>query len=110
TAAERQVDAGFAIVSATAARELWPNASAVGQTVYLELGAKVWEQAPDEAALPTRPFTVIGVVDDVRVRRFGELPLAAVYLPTDEFASRTTLVVRAHGDPDVVRAQLFERL
>jgi hypothetical protein len=76
----------------------------------LELGAKVWAQAPDEAPLPTRPFTVIGVVDDVRAARLRDLPLATVYLPTDAFAPRTTLIVRAQGDPDVVRTQLFERL
>jgi predicted permease len=110
TAAERQVDTAVAVVSAAAARDLWPNGSALGQTVHLELGAKVWAQAPDEAPLPTRPFTVIGVVDDVRAARLRDLPLATVYLPTDAFAPRTTLIVRAQGDPDVVRTQLFERL
>jgi predicted permease len=110
TAAERQVETAVAIVSAAAARELWPNGSALGQTVHLQLGAKVWARAPDEAPLPTRPFTVIGVVDDVHAARLRDLPLATVYLPTDAFAPRTTLIVRAHGDPDVVRMQLFERL
>jgi hypothetical protein len=110
TAAERHVDTAVAVVSATAARELWPNGSALGQTVHLQLGPKEWEWAPDEAPLPARPFTVVGVVDDVRAARLREWPLATVYLPTDLAAPRTTVIARAHQDPDVVRRQLFDRL
>ena len=110
TPAERQIEAAAAIISVSAARELWPNGPALGQTVYLELGPKMFEQAPDEAPLPARPFTVIGVVDDVRAARLREWPLATVYLPTDMLAAETKLIVRAREDPDVVRAQLLDQL
>ena len=57
------------IVSRSAALKLWPNGSAVGQQLR--------RAAPGD----TPPFTVVGVVDDVKQDDWREEAQAVVYLP-----------------------------
>jgi predicted permease len=57
------------IVSRSAAQKLWPNASPVGQ------------RNRRAGAADTPPFTVVGVVDDVKQNDWREEGQAVVYLP-----------------------------
>jgi predicted permease len=96
---ERTVDAGVVVISETAARELWPGQSPVGETLQLEM-----------AAGQVRAVTVIGIARDVPGSRFGDWPRAGVYLPTSADATGTDLTLRVRGNPDQVRLALFDRL
>jgi putative ABC transport system permease protein len=58
---------GNAVVSRSAARQLWPAGSALGRKLQVE-GLTTWE-------------TVVGVVDDVMQENFREPAQALVYLP-----------------------------
>jgi predicted permease len=111
TAAERTADAGVAIVSETTARRLWPNGGAVGQILRIEADPASAQGREDDPPLPSRTFSVVGVVRDVRgtllVARITE---AAVYLPTAPESPRTSLTLRVHGDPEQARRVLLERL
>ena len=98
---EQTIDAGVAVISETAARELWPGISSLGETVHLEMA---------DVAGTLRTFTVIGIARDVPGSRFGDWPLAAVYLPTSAAAAGTNLTLRVRGNPDQVRLALFDRL
>ncbi|HJP58324.1 MAG TPA: ADOP family duplicated permease [Gemmatimonadales bacterium] len=58
------------IVSRSAAAKLWPNASALGQQI---------RRAGNADSLP--PFTVVGVVDDVKQDDWRQEGQAVIYLP-----------------------------
>jgi predicted permease len=83
TEADRHAD--VAIVSAAAARVLWPGAPALGQSV----------RTGDE-----RVVVVIGIAADARVQTLGEAPEPLIYRPLAGGHSRLLrLIVRAGGDP-----------
>jgi putative ABC transport system permease protein len=77
------------VVSQATARRYWPGADPVGERVMLE----------------ETPFTVIGVVGDVRSEGLAAEPQPTVYFP---FAiaprSGTQLFIRTTGDPQAVAA------
>ena len=100
TAGERNEDAAVVMVSETAARELSPNGSALGQTVRL---TRIDNSKP-------RTYTVIGVVRDVPGPRMAKWTLKALYLPTSIDTDDTPLTVRVHGDPNQARDVLLDKL
>ena len=109
TQAERIAEAGVVVVSETIARRLWPNRNAVGQEVRLH---PPQSGSPSAPSLPSRTFTVVGVVREV-----GEVVLMpdrftfrGVYLPTGPENPGTSLTLRVRGDPEQARQALLERL
>jgi putative ABC transport system permease protein len=66
---------GAAIVSASAARALWPGTSAVGQPVWLpDIDNVTWRR-------------VIGVVEDIHFHDVGETPALHVFVPWTQHAT-----------------------
>ena len=111
TPAERTSDLSVAIVSETAARALWPNADAVGQVMRLDPDQETEPRgAKEEPPLESRAFTVAGVVQDVPGFRIMPLKEAVVYVPTSAAMPGTSLIARVHGDPDLARQTLLNRL
>jgi putative ABC transport system permease protein len=98
------------VVTERTARELWPNDEAVGQALRLAPDPNAPPRRLDEPVLNARSFSVIGVLRDIPGFRFAAAEPEGVYLPTSEAAAHTSLVVRAHGDPDVLRQHLLDRL
>jgi hypothetical protein len=110
TQAEARANATVAVVSEATAQRFWPGADAVGQLLYLEPDQSSDTRRPDEPALPSRTFEVVGVVRNVAGFRLAGFDEAGVYLPADLAAAETALILRVHGDPDVARAALLDRL
>jgi predicted permease len=109
TAAESSADAGVVIVAESFAKLLWPDGDALGQALRL---------ARDPAAPPlegkTPPpfggFTIVGIARDVAGFAFGEGSPTDVYVPITAMHAETILAVRVHGDPEIARGALLERL
>ena len=110
TSTELSADAGVVVVTERTARELWPNAEAVGQALHLGPDPNAERRRADEPVLAARSFAVIGILRDIPGFRLAESEQPGVYLPTSAATATTSLVVRAHGDPDVLRQQLLDRL
>jgi predicted permease len=102
TQAERTAEAGVAVVTQTVARRLWPNRIAEGQTVRVQASRSSGAPAP-----PSRAFTVVGVVRDVKNDLLDEV---GVFLPTGTEQPRTSLTLRVRGDLEQARQALVERL
>jgi len=107
---ERTPSRSVAIVSETAARTMWPNADPIGQVVRLDPDLTSEPARPDEPALESRTFTVAGVVRDVTGLRIMPLSPAVVYVPTTAETPKTSLIARVHGDPELARQTLLNRL
>jgi putative ABC transport system permease protein len=104
TPAERTSNLSVAVVSETTARAMWPNADAVGQVMRLD---------PDPEAEPpleSRTFTVVGVVRDVAGFRIAPFKEAVVYVPASVSTPNTSLIARVHGEPELARQTLLNRL
>ncbi len=110
SSAERAPNLSLAIVSETTARTLWPNGNAVGQAIHLEPSAKAEAGREDEPRLESRTFTVIGVARDVDGFRIAPFAKAVVYVPTSSAMPYTSLIARVHGDPEIARQGLLNRL
>ena len=110
TAAERSPTAAVALVSETAARALWPTAEAVGQAVRLDPTPAPQTQQAEAHPLESRTYTVVGVVRDVAGFRIAPLNTAVVYLPAHPTTPGTSLIARVHGDPELARQALLNRL
>ena len=98
------------IVSESFARSLWPHRSGVGETFQLEEDATSATRPSDEAPMPPRMVTVVGVSRDVAGFRFADVTKADVFLPTNADMPRTSIVARVNGDPDRARATLLDHL
>ena len=121
TPAERTSNLSVAVVSETAARTLWPNGDAVGQVIRLlpdntseprrvdDLSA-VAPGTKDEPPFESRTFTVAGVVRDVLGFRMAPFKAAVVYMPTSAAMPKASLIARVHGDPELARQALLDRL
>ena len=109
---EQSASAAVAVVSESAARQLWPGLDAIGQVLRLEPDPSSETREPDNLPLVSRTAVVVGVARDVAgfriigVRAAG----AGVYLPIGADAAKTALTVRVHGDPERARRALLERL
>ena len=108
--AERSPRTAVAVVSESAARQLWPNVDALGQTVQLEPDAKNGAQPPDTPSLHSQAFAVVGIARDVTGFGFLRFEEAVVYVPIGADAPRTSLTLRMHGDPERAGAALVTRL
>ena len=106
---ERTPNLPVTLVSETTARALWPNADAIGQVVRLEPGSP-GPRPPGEPALESRTFTVAGVVRDVAGLRFMPFNAAVIYVPASAAMPDTLLVARVHGDPELARQALLNRV
>jgi predicted permease len=109
TPAERTSNLSVAVVSETTARTLWPNADAVGQVVRLDPDPSEPQRAGDPP-LESRALTVVGVVRDVAGFRIAPFKAAVVYVPTSAATPGTSLTARVHGDPEIARQTLLNRL
>ncbi len=118
---ERTPNRSVAIVSETAARNMWPNADPIGQVIRLDPDPTSEPPRPDdlsavapgakeEPSLVSQTFTVAGVVRDVAGLRIMPLAQAVVYVPTSAETPKTSLIARVHGDPELARQTLLNRL
>jgi predicted permease len=110
TAGERSPAQAVAVISEATARTLWPASDAIGQVVRLAPDATSGDRRANEPALDNRSFTVVGIVPDVPGFHIAPLPKAMVYFPADVTTPATSLFVRVHGDADVARQALTDRL
>jgi MacB-like periplasmic core domain/FtsX-like permease family len=106
---ESTANAAVAIVSESTAREIWPHEEAVGQVLRLEPDDDPARQTERLPVLSSQTFLVVGTARDVAGLRIGE-PEAGVFVPTSASTVKTSLIARVHGDPDVARRALLERL
>jgi predicted permease len=75
-----------AVISQTAAKQLWPDRNPVGTTIR-------FERAP-------RPVRIVGVVADLTLNWYDPQPRPTIFLPDAQSPARTTsVIVRTHEDP-----------
>jgi hypothetical protein len=110
TPAERTSNLSVTVVSETAAHTMWPNADAVGQVIRLDADPTSELGRGDEPRIQSQTFTVAGVVRDVAGLRIAPLEKAVVYVPTSPAMAKTSLIARVHGDPELARQTLLNRL
>jgi predicted permease len=104
-------DAGVAVLSESAARQLWPEIDAVGQILRLDPAPNGGPPGSDDPLLP-RTVVVVGIARDVAGFRLAGATAeeAVVYLPVGVEAAGTAVTVRVRGDSDRARNGLIERL
>ncbi len=107
---ERSASAAVAVVSESAARQLWPNLDPLGQTLRLEPDTNGGAERLDEPPLLARVFVVVGIARDVTRFRRADAREAVVYVPISAEADKTSLTLRVHGNPERARHALVERL
>jgi predicted permease len=109
TPAERSTNAAVAVVSESVAKQLWPGGDAMGQILQLEPDTK---EKPREGEPPllSRTFVIVGVARDVAGFRLADYKEAGIYVPIDTTAAGTSFTVRVHGDPELARRTLLDRL
>jgi len=119
TRTERSANDMVAIVSESAARQLWPVGDAVGQTLYIEAAStplsgenQIQLQKTGSPVRLPRAVVVVGVARDVAGLRLGAMRLGRtdVYLPIGEAASTTVVTVRVRGDAERARRALVDRI
>jgi putative ABC transport system permease protein len=109
TAADRE-EHPVVIVSESFARTLWPHRDAVGETFRLEEDLTTVRPPEDEAPLPSRMVTVVGVSRDVPGFRFSDVRKAGIFVPTTVDAPKALVVARVNRDPDAARQILLDHL
>src|SRR5262245_24542182 len=104
---ERSPAAGVVVISDAVAQWLLPNRDPLGQMIRLVAPT----QEEGDPQVPTRLFTVIGVVRDVRsALTMPSFAYSGIYLPIAAEQAKTSLVLRVHGDPDAARRTLLDAL
>ncbi|HEX9632282.1 MAG TPA: ABC transporter permease [Gemmatimonadales bacterium] len=84
-----------AVINETMARTYWPDGTAVGQQVAVNI------------ADPTYLATIVGVVGDVKHQGYRTTPRAMIYLAHDQLAVGTmSVALRAGGDPAALAGML----
>ncbi|HET9480333.1 MAG TPA: ABC transporter permease [Candidatus Polarisedimenticolia bacterium] len=90
-----------AVINETAARRLWPDEDALGRR--FRLGAGDGNTAPW--------LTIVGVAADVHHESIEQSAELEMYLPFEQYASRTmSLVLRTGGDPAAMARAARERI
>ena len=107
---ERSASVAVAVVSESAARQLWPDRDSLGQVLRLEPDPSSDALRPGEPPLLSRTLVVVGIARDVAGLRFVPSKEAVVYVPIDADVAGTSLSMRVHGDPERARRALVERL
>jgi hypothetical protein len=112
TQTERSPNDAVAVVSENVARQLWPNADAIGQVLRLEPDPPGGLLKPDDPLLVPRRAVVVGVVRDVAGfrlvgTRFGG---AGVYMPISAATAATSLSMRVRVDAGRARQALVDRM
>jgi predicted permease len=120
TQAQRSASASVAVVSESAARQLWPGLEAVGQILRVDPNAPalsgvegtIARREPDDTSLISRTVVVVGVARDVAGFRLGGMRLggSGVYMPTSADTARTLLTMRVRGNAERARRALVDRL
>jgi predicted permease len=110
TAAEAAGQLPVVIINESLARTMFAGATAVGQTIQLEPDLNSPTRRVDEPLLMVRTATVVGISRDVAGFRISDVAEANLYLPVHAGVARTSLVARVHGDPDLARRTLLDRL
>jgi putative ABC transport system permease protein len=106
---ERSARVAVAVVSDSAARQLWPGHDAVGQVLQLEPDTITEPPRPGEPPLLSHTFVVVGIARDVAGLRLATSKQTVVYVPISAESAGTSLTIRAHGDPERARRALVER-
>jgi predicted permease len=106
---ERSTRVAVAVVSESAARQLWPGGDAVGQVLQLEPDPIGDTMRPGEPQLLSRSFIVVGIARDVAGLRLAKVKAPVIYVPIGSESSQTSLTVRVHGDPERTRHALVDR-
>jgi predicted permease len=106
---ERSASVAVAVVSESAARQLWPDRDAVGQVLQLEPDAIGETPLPGEPPLLSRSIVVVGIARDVTGLRLTKTKGPVVYVPIAAESAQTSLSVRVHGDPERTRRALLDR-
>jgi predicted permease len=111
TDTEQNANAAVAVVSERVARELWPGADAVGQTLRLEPIPDDPRSTSGDMPFPARSFTVVGIARDVPGFRLGGFRMegAGVSVPIGASDAKTSLTVRVRGDSERARHTLVDR-
>jgi hypothetical protein len=112
TETERSTRAAVAIVSETAARQLWPGRDAIGQVLRLDPNPKGDTPQADDPPLLSRTVVIVGIARDVAGFRLGGARMAGagVYVPIGTEAHGAALILRVRGDSERARRALAERL
>jgi hypothetical protein len=92
----------------------------VGETFRLEPDSQVRppggllrispDTPADDTRMQSRMVTVVGVARDVPGLRLTGIKEAGVFLPTGLEVAKTSIVARVHGEPNLARQALLERL
>jgi predicted permease len=107
--AERTAESGVVVVSEIVSRRLWPDRSAVGEVMRLQVPQT---GSPSGPVVPSRTFTVVGVVREVGegVLMPEVFTFRGVYVPAGTDNPGTSLMLRVRGEPEETRQVLLERL
>jgi predicted permease len=108
---ERSERASVAVVTESAARQLWPARDALGEILQLEPDSTPAHVQGDDPRLSSRRYVVVGVLRDVAGIRLGGFRMAGagIYVPIDARAPKTSLILRVRGDSERSRNELVDR-
>jgi predicted permease len=102
TSEEARAAAPVAVISQTAAQQLWPKQEAVGQSLRL-----VPDQRTEASLRRYQTVRVIGIArDEISRWIFNGEDRSLVYFPTSAPAAGNALFLRAHGDVETARRKL----
>lgn len=89
-----------AVVTRSLAEAFWPGEDAVGKRFRHAGGLRGSVDSFERAFFPREPYTVVGVVEDIRGRALDAAPEPALYRPHAQLTWGTQyLLARVTGDP-----------